>query len=175
MAAISLSRRFSVPDNYRLFASAGQGGENKWYNYDPSMPPTFRCDAAEGTTWGGGPTFERHGPFGLSHRDALWYRFPDGKGLAIAHVGSLGWLSGWPAKAEGRPNKDYDVPADGSLPPPVGAPPTEGTVCFGGYDSHSGSYPCVDTVTVRAVSCGAFALWELPPSPNCPQGYCLAW
>jgi hypothetical protein len=89
------------------------------------------------------------------------------------HCGTYwtGWLSGWPAGAEGQPGDDYATPADGSLPPPVGRPPAPGTVCF----DYGGS-TCDASTAVRAVSCGAFALWELPATTGdgtvC-YGYCL--
>ena len=34
-------------------------------NYDPGMPPTFRCDADEGTNPGTNAEMRGHGPFGL--------------------------------------------------------------------------------------------------------------
>ena len=168
----------AVPDDDpNLMTSAGRGE---------------RCDAAEGvvhptSTWP--PTADRecHGPFGLQQSGARWYRLPAGKALPTAPPGWLhcgtdatGWLSGWPAGAEGLPGTSYATPPDGSLPPPLGSPPAAGAMCFS-YGSSScggGSTP------IRAVSCGAFALWELPPIPAALAtntghssdriGYCLA-
>ena len=83
----------------------------------------------------------------------------------------IGWLSGWP---------DGTRFADGSLPPPVGAPPAAGTVCFEadpprGGGPGGGLWACRTSAPTRAVSCGAFALWELPPTTaNHCFGYCLA-
>ena len=84
-----------------------------------------------------------------------------------------GWLSGWPADSAGQPDERYATPADGSLPPPVGHPPAVGTVCFD--DDVGFGDPCVSSAPVQAVTCGAFALWELPPAPSSGcSGYCLA-
>ena len=164
----------TVPDDPNLLVSAGQGATARDYHYDPSMPPNMRCDSI--------------GPFGLlqggtdDEADGTrWYRLPAGKGLPTTPLGQwhcgtrfTGWLSGWPAAAEGQPNNSYAITADGSLPPPVGSPPAAGTVCF------SGDVTCYYPTPVRAVSCGAFALWQLPPTRSCHvgvpggAGYCLA-
>ena len=65
----------------------------------------------------------------------------------------------------------YDTPADVSLPPPVGMPPAEGTICFNNDYDHT----CEVHTSVRAVSCGVFTLWALPPV-TCdfgPTSYCI--
>ena len=154
-----------VPDDQNLLASAGQG-----------VPPddlAFRCDAA--TTITG--SSQGRGPFGLNRSGTGWYRFPANKALPTAPAGpyhcgteSTGWLSGW-ADDQGQPDEHYATPADGSLPAPVGAPPAAAAVCF---DSGHG-LTCQFSTVVRAVSCGTFALWEMPPAPadSC-SGYCSA-
>eukprot|EP01051_Picozoa_sp_SAG22_P013402 SAG22_NODE_1497_length_4292_cov_4.207966_2_plen_826_part_00 len=184
----------AVPDDPNLLVGAGQGRRDDYPNYNPTMPPGWRCDAAEGITglhtdyYDGEHHYdgEGHGPFGLNRSTAAWYRLPVGKGLPTAPpesstgaescgTGETGWLSGWPARQAGQPDDEYATPADGSLPPPVGAPPAAGTVCFGSVDGGDGD-TCYSHTPVRAVSCGAFALWELPPAPGeygC-LGYCLA-
>jgi hypothetical protein len=178
----------TVPDDPRLRAGAGQGAANgAGSNYDPGMPPAWRCDAAEGANLGDGGEI-CHGPFGLwqgggGGDDAggpRWYRLPAGRGLPTAppggnHCGTwfTGWVSGWPVGAEGQPSDDYATPADGSLPPPVGRPPASGTVCFGKTVSSGRGDTCQYTTTVRAVACGAFVLWELPAAPNDYSGYCV--
>ena len=141
-----------VPDDPALRASAGSGG---------------RCDDAA------------HGAFGAGA--AAWYRLPPGRGLATAPpgiwhcgTGAAGWLSGWRGAAGTAPDdQHYAVPADGALPPAAGLPPAHGAVCFDGDDS---SGACYTSVAVRAVGCGDFALWALPPIPDCGYGaaYCLA-
>ena len=111
------------------------------------------------------------------------------QGGTIAALG--GWLTGWPAGATrqpygqgwygrppgtdgpddlGEPESGYTTPSNGSLPPPVG-PPAEGIVCFDYGDSQ---HPCQRATLVQAVSCGALALWELPPTTDFIAGYCLA-
>ena len=168
----------TVPDDPDLTTDAGQGvGETSFYpagapipNYDPTMPSTYRCDSAEG-------------PFGLRQSNTAWYRFPDGKSLPTAPPGDhrcgtpwTGWLTGWPAGADGIPGQYYTTPADGTLPPPVGEPPLAGAVCFNSWaEGLPSTTPCTEPVPIRAVSCGAFALWELPPTSegHC-YGYCLA-
>ena len=246
----------TVPDDRNLLASAGHGvdptgDDNDPYggllgvdpstgyyeNYDPAMPPAWRCDQSIEVYdyWG-----EGHGPFGLPERPARtpqtacqtacqnapdwhtsddcssyqtterarsWYRLPTGKGLptappGVGHCGTTGtgWLSGWPAAADGQPGlhgngctepsdsqactENYATHADGSLPPPVGLPPAAGTVCFDfhqtdlkvGWDAVDMRNTCLFSTQIRAVSCGAFALYELPPAPNWGMcsGYCLA-
>ena len=140
-----------------------------------------------------GGQYQGHVPFGLRQaggvddggNDTRWYRLPTGKGLPTAppgteHCGTrcTGWLSGWPAGDEGQPDVLYDTPSDGLLPPPVGQPPAVGTVCFDdGRDAYErlDHHTCYSPTLVRAVSCGAFALWELPPTPSdVLSGYCLA-
>ena len=144
----------SVPDDPNFLVSADGGS---------------RCDDVS----------SGQGPFGLnrSATGPRWYRLPAGRGLPTAppgeyHCGTdnTGWLSGWPAGAEGQPGDRYATPADGSLPPPVGRPPAAGTVCFEG----TGRATCISSTAVRAVACGAFNLWELAAAPgvNC-YGYCL--
>ena len=149
--------------------------------------PNFECIA----TTAGDVSISRNGshasgPFGLQHGTTGWYRLPVGKAMPTAPPGGYrcgtsgtGWLSGWPAEAEGQPNERYTTPADGSLPPPLGSPPAEGTVCFhtGGEESlpwNALATTCFRSTRIRAVSCGAFALWELSPVPTCHLGYCLA-
>eukprot|EP01051_Picozoa_sp_SAG22_P028070 SAG22_NODE_9724_length_573_cov_1.080169_1_plen_78_part_10 len=63
----------------------------------------------------------------------------------------------------GDPGYNYNVPADGSLPPAVGEAPAIGYVCF---DCESDHMTCFYTqlTQIRVVSCGDFALWELPPT-----------
>jgi hypothetical protein len=138
-----------VPDDQALLTSAGQGS---------------RCDDAARGAFGAGA--------------AEWYRLPPGRGLPTAppgdsHCGTMGtgWLSGWPGAAGTTPTEKYAVPADRSLPPAVGLPPADGAVCF-----DAGSYgACSNSVAVRTVGCGNFALWALPPIPDCAGGaYCLA-
>eukprot|EP01051_Picozoa_sp_SAG22_P000557 SAG22_NODE_16_length_32723_cov_26.404825_13_plen_158_part_00 len=77
----------------------------------------------------------------------------------------------------------YTTPADGSLPPAVGQPPATGLVCFssgvGSIPPHNCNLnpglgcdlPCWEWRHIRAVNCGAFALWELPGPP--PGQFCL--
>ena len=85
---------------------------------------------------------------------------------------------GWPAGIARQPDRGYATSCSPSstsscsLPPPVGASPAAGTVCFGG----GGGSDCTSTARVRAVSCGAFVLWELPtaPSDDC-SGYCIGF
>ena len=136
----------------------------------------FRCDAAEGFTDNTG--IQGHGPFGLEQRGTGWYRLPAGKGLPTAphaRIGSCGgwdtgWLTGW--SGADRPDKHYSTPADGSLPPPVGHRPAAGLMCFEGPPKLG---TCYDTpVTIYALSCGRFALWELPPASICHQLYCMS-
>ena len=76
----------TVPDDPDLLTSAGRGD---------------RCGPA-------------HGPFGLQQVGTSWYRLPAGKGLPTAppgrgHCGTeyTGWLSGWPAAANGQPDLHY--------------------------------------------------------------------
>jgi hypothetical protein len=52
---------------------------------------------------------------------------------------ATGWLSGWPRGAEGQPDEYYAIPADGSLPLPVGSPPVARIVCFEGTFGGSGA------------------------------------
>lgn len=176
-----------VPDDPNYLVSVGQGVVNESYgmngrhthrpNYDPSMPSTWRCDSAVGTFNSG---VQGRGPFGLNRTGGTgtsWYRLPTGKALPTVppgpfHCGTrgTGWLAGWPAEADAQPGGQFDKPGDGSLPPPVGSPPAAGTVCF-----HTVGYTCAAPTRVRAVSCGAYALWELPPATTTSCfGYCLA-
>jgi hypothetical protein len=186
----------TVPDDPNLLVSVGQGGLSSWRNYNPGMPPTWRCDAVEGTTGlftGSAFNGEGHGPFGLrqggvdgSGNSTRWYRLPVGKGLPTSppggtHCGTgfAGWLSGWPAAAEGQPGIHYSTPADGSLPPLVGSPPAAGIVCFSYGPVGTDDEACEFPTPVRAVNCGAFTLWELPPARTISDGdrcsgYCLA-
>eukprot|EP01052_Picozoa_sp_SAG31_P006784 SAG31_NODE_316_length_17841_cov_33.716154_4_plen_1183_part_00 len=132
------------------------------------------------------------GPFELGQGGSGWYRLPEGKRLPTARTGYYqcgtrftGWLSGWPAEADGLPNPRYAEPANGTLPPPVGHPPSEGTVCFSNWDSEeqSNGPACTFPIKIRAVNCGPFALWELPPpggkwntlgdDGGTSAGYCL--
>ena len=90
------------------------------------------------------------------------------------HCGTLstGWISGWHGAARTAPDDfHYAVPADGSLPPAVGLPPADGTVCFVGANYGD----CYKSAAVRAVGCGGFTLWDLPPTPDGDYAaYCLA-
>jgi hypothetical protein len=156
-----------VPDDPALRASAGQGGWSDDANYDPALPSEYRCDDAA------------HGAFGAGA--AAWYRLPPGRGLATTppghfHCGTFntGWLSGWRGAAGTAPDDlQYAVPADGALPPAAGLPPAGGAVCF---DDGNGR-TCRVHAAVRAVGCGACALWDLPPIPPCGDydltAYCL--
>jgi hypothetical protein len=153
-----------VPDDPYFRVSAGQSLPGA--NYDPSMPEV-RCDA-----------YNAGGPFGMGRATTAWYRLPASHGLATTppgtdHCGTYasGWLTGFGA---GLPPFDYSLPADGSLPPPAEAPPASGTVCFDLHDHGPGRGACESHVAVRAVSCGTFSLWELPPTPGCTMAYCLA-
>ena len=138
-----------VPDDPALRASAGGG---------------HRCDDAARGAFGAGA--------------AAWYRLPPGRGLPTAppgarHCGTLytGWLSGWRGAAGTAPDdQSYAVPADGALPPAAGLPPAHGAVCFNG----GGGGTCYAPVVVRAVGCGDFALWALPPVTGSITAYCLA-
>ena len=89
-------------------------------------------------------------------RNASWYRLP--KSLATSpargyydynyHCGSSG-ATGWLR--------------DGSRPPPVGAPPAAGVICFQPrYSSERYVPSCVGSMKIQSVSCGRFALWQLP-------------
>eukprot|EP01050_Picozoa_sp_SAG11_P010482 SAG11_NODE_1051_length_6030_cov_24.259147_2_plen_230_part_00 len=169
----------TIPDDPNFSAAAGQGVRPHQANYDPSMGQTVRCDSAARSDG------RHHGPFGLGATGVAWYRLPATKGLSTAPLGvdgcvsdgcdngeyhcgtdAPGWLSGW--LGEGDPDASYSIPSDGSLPPPVGQPPAGGTVCF-----DSGASDCDYHTRVRAVSCGGFDLWELPPAPGCSMGFCL--
>ena len=158
-----------IPDDRALRTSAGQGRDSGSANYDPALPYDLRRDDAA------------HGAFGAG--GGAWYRLPPGRGLATAPpgawhcgTGNPGWLSGWRGAAGTVPSDNrYAVPADGSLPPAVGLPPADGAVCFDGTDGWGGT--CYHPAAVRAVGCGAYALWDLPPIPNCYHAglaYCLA-
>ena len=144
----------TVPDDPNLRTSVGQGGRSD--------------DASNG------------GPFGLGQAGTAWYRLPATHSLPNAspgpgHCGThlTGWLSGCPAGAAGQLDVHYATPAYGALPPPVGATPAAGFVCF----DDGGGATCRHHTPVRAVSCGPFVLWELPPSPfdnrYGDSGYCL--
>ena len=111
-----------------------------------------------------------------------WYRLPEGKGLATAPPDDMrcgttwtGWLSGWPVEA--TEDSSYAVRQPGTDGPDdpgqpgrdYATPPAAGFVCFDvGQD-------CIYSNLISVVSCGAFALWELPPTrdSNC-LGYCLS-
>eukprot|EP01050_Picozoa_sp_SAG11_P006696 SAG11_NODE_530_length_8718_cov_12.724910_2_plen_1534_part_00 len=177
---------FVVPDDLNLLVSAGQGADDTRGNYDPSMPQAWRCDTNENIANFAdnyGNRTQGRGPFGINQTSDSWYRLPAGKGLPTAPPGEFhcgtplpGWLTGWATGAEGTPDLSYTTPADGSVPPPVGEPPATATMCF---NAGSGQ-PCYYHTTIRAMSCGAFVLWELPPAPRgaglaigC-SGYCLA-
>jgi hypothetical protein len=163
---------------------------------DPQFRVSAKGGRADGAShdWYHGCVHEC-GVFGLGGVGPAWYRLPAGHGLqsadpGYAHcgTGTPGWLSGWLAGADqdsdngwrqpgtngpddaGQPGSGYSTPAiAGALPPPVGQPPATGTVCFNN-GPHGGSH-----TAVHAVSCGAFALWELPPIPRgYNNGYCLA-
>eukprot|EP01052_Picozoa_sp_SAG31_P045866 SAG31_NODE_8547_length_1432_cov_1.116279_2_plen_256_part_00 len=187
-----------VPDDPGRLTSAGTG---RYAGSDPDWrcDATERCDSCADDRYLSDGNFNMgivdvvsnfnnaHGPFGLGQDGAAWYRFPAGKGLATANPGEYhcgtdgtGWLSGWPAEADppvcvdsSGPDCNYDTPADGTLPPTVGSPPARGTICFqaGG---NTGNKNCINSLPVRAVSCGAFSLWELLPAVNCYAAYCLA-
>ena len=138
-----------VPDDPALRASAGVGR---------------RCDDAARGAFGAGA--------------AAWYRLPPGRGLPTAppdhnHCGTElpGWFSGWRGAAGTAPDdRHYAIPADGALPPAAGLPPAHGAVCF-----DFGPGTCESPVAVRAVGCGDFDLWALPPIPGCyNRAYCLA-
>ena len=74
----------------------------------------------------------------------------------------------------GQPGYEYATPAAaGALPPPAGQPPAAAFVCFDEGSSHN-TLTCGLPTPVRSVGCGAFALWELPPTPGCDRAYCLA-
>eukprot|EP01051_Picozoa_sp_SAG22_P010896 SAG22_NODE_1010_length_6043_cov_2.870962_2_plen_75_part_00 len=66
------------------------------------------------------------------------------------------------------PYRDYNTPADATLPPLIGAALAPGTFCF---NDNGGVY--VRSVVVRALNCGAFAMWWLPPLMQCTEAYCL--
>jgi hypothetical protein len=152
-----------VRDDQALRTSAGQGHSSGDPNYDPAAPSELRCDDVE------------HGAFGAGV--AAWYHLPPGRGLATAppgmnHCGTwlAGWLSGWHGVAGTAPDDDeYAVPADRSLSPAVGLPPADGLVCF-----DYGRKTCFQSAPVRAVGCGDFALWNLPPAQTRCAAYCLA-
>jgi hypothetical protein len=170
-----------VPDNPLFLATTGQGVTNGRSHYDSSLPGRDRCDgAAVNPMPSASNGLDHNGPFGLGATGPAWYRLPVGRSLAPSlveenHCGTeyTGWLTGLSAAATPPPpaNKDQltiSSPADGSLPPAVGAMPAGGFVCFA--DNRN---MCI-FVAVRAVACGAYTLWELPPAPGCPYGYCLA-
>jgi hypothetical protein len=159
-----------VPDDPALRASAGQGERSDWPNYDRALPSEYRYDDAA------------HGAFGAGA--AAWYRLPPGRGLPTTRFGghhcgttTAGWLSGWHGAVGTAPDygpggyglgaDHYAVPADGALPPAVGLPPANGAVCF-----DNGGQTCYYPAAVRAVGCGLFALWDLPPVSG--SAYCLA-
>ena len=67
----------------------------------------------------------------------------------------------------------------------AGLPPADGVVCFDGAAStrllrrgRPVGAICYRSIAVRAVGCGTFALWSLPPTPDytpyMETGYCLA-
>ena len=179
--AICFGEYLTVPDDPEFLISAGQGHSSRWPNYDASLPDPERCDAVQSSQ----STSVREyieaggiaqGPFGLGAEDgAAWYRLPPGSrlptsppGWAHCSTGTVGWLSGWPSSEGQIPPTDYSTSFAGSVPPPVGTPPAVGTVCF-----QAGSEACRRPTTVQAVSCGAFALWQLPPPEDCTLAYCL--
>eukprot|EP01047_Picozoa_sp_COSAG01_P048959 COSAG01_NODE_4807_length_4725_cov_2.316915_2_plen_922_part_00 len=184
--AVCFGAYHTVPDNPRVRTSAGRGyGTGR-----RSDCPRTAADSTMPNT---------NGAFGLGQPPDAWYRLPTGRGLAGTPPGPFrcssshgtGWLSGFGASAPacyngvlyggtsnprglGCPGDSYSVNADGTLPPLVGVPPADGTVCFdyGPAPSHT----CYNSVAVRAVECGAFSLWQLPPLPMgiCSGAYCLA-
>eukprot|EP01052_Picozoa_sp_SAG31_P005162 SAG31_NODE_223_length_19859_cov_14.949899_9_plen_1578_part_00 len=165
----------TVPDDPGFLVTAGQGfsSDPGYVNYDSSMPSDRRSDSAE---FGG--------VFGLGASTVTWYRLPASKSLATSPPGGMhcgtdktGWLTGWPA-AKGQPSysdRYYSAPADGSLPPPTGDPPSSGYVCFDNNVPTSVEATCYQgmSVRIRAVSCGDFMLWELPPQHDLDAAYCL--
>jgi hypothetical protein len=170
-------------------STGGQGAYSYADNYDPAMATSQIRQ--NGYSRGN----DGLGVFGLGLPDGTWYRLPDGHGLAtsppgVYHCGasSTGWLSGF-GDGAGPPDMQYVTPADGSLPPPVGAPPADGWVCFDSTGGNGAPQPCGSqscpsctivphSVRISAVSCGPFALWSLP-DPIDARGYrvgayCLA-
>eukprot|EP01043_Picozoa_sp_COSAG02_P054728 COSAG02_NODE_6243_length_3704_cov_12.964494_1_plen_640_part_00 len=115
-----------------------------------------------------------HGDGGNGIGGNAWYRFegPGGDALAlespgVSHCGTgyPGWLSGW--DSVGPPPRDYSTP--GRYPTTLEGV-AEMIVCF----EVSRSNVCTSHVTIGAVRCGNFLLWQLPDSPGSGYGYCTA-
>eukprot|EP01052_Picozoa_sp_SAG31_P024477 SAG31_NODE_2085_length_6489_cov_4.027700_2_plen_1273_part_00 len=138
------------------------------YSDGRGSAPDLRCDEAEGSRHesldGVTPRHDGHGPFGLHQSVPRWYRFPHGKGLLTQPVGRFHCHTMSPMWLR-NDNK--------TLPPPVGSPPVDATICVGQGCGELSSTPA------RSVSCGNFTLWELgfPPAESCEGGssaaYCL--
>jgi hypothetical protein len=164
----------TVPDDPKFRTDSGQSSpEHVARNYN--VHAGWRYDDTEHTPGG---------PFGLDKPMGTWYRLPDHRGLATSppsrytcSTDVTGWLSGYVQTSTApAPRVGYSTWADGTLPPPVGAPPAGGTVCFDaciGKGATCSDGTCYASVPISAVSCGAFALWALPAAPH-HTGYCLA-
>jgi hypothetical protein len=163
----------TVPDDPKFRTDIGQNNRGVARNYN--VHAGWRYDDTESTPGG---------PFGLDKPMGTWYRLPDHRGLATSPPGRYtcstdvtGWLSGYVQTSTApAPRVGYSTWADGTLPPPVGAPPAGGTVCFDaciGKGATCSDGTCYASVPISAVSCGAFALWALPAAPH-HTGYCLA-
>ena len=187
----------TVPDDPRFRTTAGQGYDDSRASYNSSLPSTARRDCQ--TPWGDDWFADwGDGVFGLGNWGSgpSWYRLPAAHGLAAAYPGGRwhcgthypGWVSGWPAGGDqdsgtlwrapgtdgpddpGQPGYHYATPpAEGALPPPAGQPPAAAMACF---DNDFAT--CYSPTRVMSVGCGAFTLWELPPTPTCNLAYCLA-
>ena len=168
----------TIPGDALFTVDVGQGIQSSHSNYDPSLSSIGRCDVAASP---GSSGQHSNGPFGLGAAGVAWYRMPASMSMAPAlvedgHCGSIsvGWLTGIPAGTQPPLGHSKDTMcadgfcADGSLPPPVGQAPAGGFVCF------TNTRNTCDYVAVRAVACGPFAMWELPPAPvACNVAYCL--
>eukprot|EP01050_Picozoa_sp_SAG11_P003868 SAG11_NODE_231_length_11932_cov_40.992817_4_plen_1147_part_00 len=178
--AVCFGEYTEVPDDFALTIDAGQAGLSSYPNYDATfaVPNACRQDIPVRTDSASqGGAFQLHG--------GPWYRLPPGYELPRTHPGwghcgthATGWLSDW--TGPDAPSTTYDIAASGTLPPPVGSSPIGGWVCFDGTgpDGRFSAGSCAASTAIRAVSCGQFELWELPPLPEgsagCDNGYCLA-
>eukprot|EP01052_Picozoa_sp_SAG31_P028075 SAG31_NODE_2678_length_5265_cov_2.765389_2_plen_239_part_00 len=183
----------AVRDDPQLRTSAGQGGYSGSPNYDAVVNGgKYRADCAEGTSYPDNWGDEGHGPFKMGQVAATWYRLPASHELPITPPGRYhcgadipGWLSGFgpspPVCADpgqrprGCPDRHFSGAASDVLLPRAGAPPINATICFDtGSTPNPNRYYCYYSVAVRALGCGPFVVWWIPPTPWCNFAYCLA-